>query len=60
MRNEALDSDWLLCPQGPDRSAAGQDPLLQEADRGGGRDRCTQPGQVPTGTSAFINEWMNE
>ncbi len=55
-----MDSDWLLCPQGPDRSAAGQDPLLQEADRGGRRDRCTQPGQVPTGTSAFINEWMNE
>merc|ERR1712107_99412 len=34
---------------GPDRPAAGQDQVLQEADRGGGGDRRPQPGQVQAG-----------
>jgi hypothetical protein len=31
------------------RPAAGQDQVLQEADRGGGGDRSPQPGQVSSG-----------
>merc|ERR1711971_9470 len=34
---------------GPDRSAPGQDQVLQEADRGGRGDRGPQPGQVQAG-----------
>ena len=34
---------------GPDRPAAGQDQVVQEADRGGGGDRRPQPGQVQAG-----------
>jgi hypothetical protein len=35
---------------GSNRPAAGEDQVLQEADRGGGGDRSPQPGQVSSGS----------
>merc|ERR1711934_371649 len=39
-----------------DRPAARQDQVLQEADRGGGGDRCPQPCQVPAGSGQLDRE----